>query len=82
MPKCYHCGEEFDELYKCSECNQYYCYLHKNPINHECNIVKEALDLQYSSNELNENYLSPHHPSNANYAGDELQSLHHAWLSY
>ncbi|TFG01395.1 MAG: hypothetical protein EU542_07020 [Promethearchaeota archaeon] len=74
MPKCYHCGEEFDELYKCNECNQYYCYMHKNPINHECNIVKESLDLQYSSNGLNEGYLSPHHPPNVNYAGGEAYS--------
>lgn len=48
MPKCYHCGEEIfnDNIFQCSECGQNYCYLHKDPINHECNIVKENLNLQ------------------------------------
>ncbi|MFX1314926.1 MAG: hypothetical protein ACFE9T_03620 [Promethearchaeota archaeon] len=48
MPKCYHCGEEIleSEIFRCSECGQIYCSLHRDPINHECNIVKENLNLQ------------------------------------
>lgn len=46
MPKCYHCGIEVSEVIKCGECGQIYCNLHKNPIDHECNIVKEAINLQ------------------------------------
>ncbi len=48
MPNCYHCGEEIleREVFQCSECGQNYCSLHRDPINHECNIVKENLNLQ------------------------------------
>jgi Zn-dependent protease len=48
MPNCYHCGEEIfnGDIFQCSECGQKYCYLHKDPINHECRIVKENLNLQ------------------------------------
>ena len=48
MPNCYHCGEEIleREIFQCSECGQNYCSLHRDPINHECNIVKENLNLQ------------------------------------
>jgi len=41
MRKCYHCGRESSELYYCEECGHYYCRLHKDPIDHECNIKKE-----------------------------------------
>ncbi len=42
MSNCYHCGEQIiGDPFKCSECNQSYCSLHKNPVNHDCNIVKE-----------------------------------------
>jgi Zn-dependent protease len=49
MPKCYHCGEDFSEsnIFFCDICGQNYCSLHKDPINHECNIVKENMSLQY-----------------------------------
>lgn len=48
MPNCYHCGEEIleREIFQCSKCGQNYCSLHRDPINHECNIVKENLNLQ------------------------------------
>ncbi len=46
MPNCYHCGEGIiGEGYQCSECGQIYCPLHQNPINHDCNIVKESASL-------------------------------------
>jgi len=43
MAKCYHCGDEVYETFQCSECGQNYCTLHREPINHECRIVKESL---------------------------------------
>jgi len=45
MAKCYHCGEVVseDNTFQCSDCGQKYCVLHQDPINHECNIVKESL---------------------------------------
>jgi len=48
MVNCYHCGDVVseNEVFQCSECGQNYCILHKDPINHECNIVKESLRLQ------------------------------------
>ncbi|MFX1410989.1 MAG: hypothetical protein ACFFA6_11595 [Promethearchaeota archaeon] len=48
MPNCYHCGEEIleSEFFRCSECGQIYCSMHRDPINHECNIVKENINLQ------------------------------------
>ncbi len=48
MVKCYHCGDVVseNEIFQCSECGQNYCVLHKDPINHECNIVRESLKLK------------------------------------
>lgn len=47
MSKCYHCGEEIiGEPFHCNECGQDYCSLHKEPLNHECNIVKESLNIE------------------------------------
>ena len=46
MPKCYHCGVEVLETFNCTKCGQNYCSLHKNPIDHECNIVIESQNLQ------------------------------------
>ncbi|MFX1256494.1 MAG: hypothetical protein ACFFAN_01440, partial [Promethearchaeota archaeon] len=48
MAKCYHCGNEIldNELFHCNECGQIYCNLHKNLVDHECNIVKESIKLQ------------------------------------
>jgi Zn-dependent protease len=41
MSICYHCGMEFNETFRCEKCGQTYCSLHKNPIDHECNLVLE-----------------------------------------
>jgi len=57
MPKCYHCGTENPELYGCSKCGQSYCSLHKDPIDHECNIVVESLN--YTSRATP--HLTPHY---------------------
>ena len=48
MTNCYHCGEEIpqNEVYQCDKCGQNYCVLHKDPVNHECNIVIESLRSQ------------------------------------
>jgi Zn-dependent protease len=46
--KCYHCGIQGVELFKCEECGQNYCSRHINPTNHECNLVKE-----YHSSNIN-----------------------------
>ncbi len=46
MAKCEHCGQEVSELFYCSECGQNYCALHKEPIDHECSIIKESLKMQ------------------------------------
>ncbi len=46
MAICYHCGRETSDLYYCSKCGQSYCSLHKEPVDHECNIVIESLKLQ------------------------------------
>jgi Zn-dependent protease len=48
MPKCYHCGEEYppQELIQCISCGQYYCFLHKEPIDHECNLIRESASFQ------------------------------------
>jgi Zn-dependent protease len=48
MTICYHCGEEIpqNEVYHCEKCGQNYCGLHKDPVNHECNIVIESLRSQ------------------------------------
>ncbi|UCD01352.1 MAG: M50 family metallopeptidase [Promethearchaeota archaeon] len=50
MTICAHCGEEIiGDLFYCSDCRQNYCIFHKEPINHECNIVKESLRVQQLS---------------------------------
>jgi Zn-dependent protease len=41
MRKCYHCGRETPDLYYCEQCGQNYCQLHKEPIDHECNLKQE-----------------------------------------
>ena len=43
MPLCYHCGTDVPESFHCTKCGQSYCSLHKEPIDHECNIVVESL---------------------------------------
>ena len=34
--QCWHCGNYVDTIFHCDFCNQDYCNLHKNPINHNC----------------------------------------------
>jgi Zn-dependent protease len=48
MTICYHCGVETpqNEVYHCERCGQNYCGLHKDPVDHECNIVIESLRSQ------------------------------------
>ncbi len=46
MVRCAHCGNEImGEPFFCSNCSQDYCSFHKDPIDHECNIVREALNI-------------------------------------
>ena len=60
MPKCYHCGEEKNELFDCSKCGQSYCSLHKDPIDHECNIVVESLNYtSHATPQLTPQYAAP-----------------------
>lgn len=58
MPICYHCGREFNETFHCEKCGQTYCSLHKDPIDHECNLVLEAkrVDSLVNSAEFNPSY--------------------------
>ena len=47
MVNCAHCGQEIiGEPFHCSECGYNYCTIHKEPINHDCNIIKESLRMQ------------------------------------
>ncbi|MFX0038982.1 MAG: hypothetical protein ACFFCY_09590 [Promethearchaeota archaeon] len=47
MVSCAHCGIDIiGESFHCSECGYNYCAIHKDPINHDCNIIKESLRLQ------------------------------------
>jgi len=49
MANCAHCGGEIvGEPFHCSECGYNYCAIHKDPVNHDCNIVKESLRLHQS----------------------------------
>ncbi len=49
MANCAHCGREIiGNPFHCSECGYNYCTIHKDPVNHDCNIVKESLGLQQS----------------------------------
>ena len=50
MANCTHCGTEIiGESFYCSQCGQNYCNYHKDPIDHDCNIVKESLGIQQFS---------------------------------
>jgi len=49
MPICYHCGENVNQTFHCNQCGQDYCVLHKEPMNHDCNIVRESLQMQQSA---------------------------------
>ena len=46
MPYCNHCGENVSQVFQCSNCGQNYCSFHKNPIDHECNIIAESIRIQ------------------------------------
>jgi len=47
MASCAHCGNDImGEPFFCSDCGQNYCSLHKEPIDHECNIVRENNSMQ------------------------------------
>ncbi len=60
MPICYHCGTENSELFSCSKCGQSYCLIHKDPIDHECNIVIESLNFTLqSTSQLTPQYTAP-----------------------
>ncbi|MFW9998941.1 MAG: hypothetical protein ACFE9Q_11540 [Candidatus Hodarchaeota archaeon] len=50
MPNCAHCGEEIiGDPFKCNDCKYFYCTRHEDPINHDCNIIRESLILEESS---------------------------------
>ena len=60
MPICYHCGTENPELFSCSKCGQSYCSFHKDPIDHECNIVIESLNFTpQATPQLTPQYAAP-----------------------
>ena len=43
MTNCAHCGSEIiGDSFNCSQCGQRYCNYHKDPINHDCNIIIES----------------------------------------
>ncbi len=47
MANCAHCGQEIiGDPFHCSECGYNYCTIHKDAINHDCNIIKESLRMQ------------------------------------
>jgi len=60
MPICYHCGREFTETFHCEKCGQKYCSLHKDPIDHECNLVLESKKASSLANsaELSSSYVN------------------------
>ena len=60
MPICYHCGREFNEVFHCEKCGQTYCSLHKDPIDHECNLVLETnkANTLANSSEFNPSYVN------------------------
>ncbi|MGV9198533.1 MAG: hypothetical protein ACOC4M_06815, partial [Promethearchaeia archaeon] len=60
MPTCYHCGKNIREnqSYKCADCGQKYCRIHKDPVDHECNIVQESLNSQSYQQPIT-NYQQP-----------------------
>ena len=60
MPVCYHCGEEIPQngVFKCDKCGQNYCALHKDPVDHECNIVRETLNIPQSQVQVS-TYMEP-----------------------
>jgi Zn-dependent protease len=60
MPICYHCGTEVSESFHCSRCGQSYCSFHKDPLDHECNIVIESLNFRSQQNsQITPSYIPP-----------------------
>ncbi|MFX1447495.1 MAG: hypothetical protein ACFFCG_05100 [Promethearchaeota archaeon] len=60
MPICYHCGTEVSESFHCSKCGQSYCSFHKDPIDHECNIVIESLNFRpQHTSQISPSYTAP-----------------------
>ena len=60
MPMCYHCGTEVSESFHCSKCGQTYCSIHKDPIDHECNIVIESMNFPpQATPQLTPQYTAP-----------------------
>ncbi|MFX0106040.1 MAG: hypothetical protein ACFE75_11195 [Candidatus Hodarchaeota archaeon] len=47
MANCAHCGVEIiGESFHCNGCGYNYCAGHKEPIDHDCNIIRESLNYQ------------------------------------
>jgi Zn-dependent protease len=66
MANCAHCGNDImGEPFYCNNCGQNYCSLHKEPIDHECNIVGESFNTQQmhhsTSSYAEYNQVSPTH---------------------
>ena len=60
MPICYHCGTEVSEPFNCTKCGQSYCSFHKDPIDHECNIVIESLNFRpQQTSQITPSYTAP-----------------------
>ncbi|NVM43508.1 MAG: hypothetical protein HWN79_01210 [Candidatus Lokiarchaeota archaeon] len=60
MPICYHCGTEVSESFHCTKCGQSYCSFHKDPIDHECNIVIESINFRpQQTMEMSPSYITP-----------------------
>jgi len=74
MPICYHCGNELSETFQCSECGQAYCSLHKDPIDHECKIVIESLNLQQMHSSTPSYYEAPPPQSSPTYSPQQQSS--------
>lgn len=50
MTNCAHCGDEIiGELFYCDKCGYNYCLRHKEPIDHDCNIIRESSGIQQSA---------------------------------
>jgi Zn-dependent protease len=47
MVTCAHCGNDIiGEPFLCNDCGLNYCSYHREPLNHECSIVRENIQLQ------------------------------------
>jgi len=50
MSNCAHCGDVIiGEPFLCNSCGYNYCLRHKDPIDHDCNIIRESSRLQHTS---------------------------------